>query len=114
MATCGFALATPVACEIFHEKGIDVVPDTSTMPALRRDNPMASTPQEFRSIGLIYTLVSEFVAPIVLGLIVDWQAGTSPWGLLVGVIFGLTLGGMGVKRLIRQLDEAEKRKKEQP
>jgi F0F1-type ATP synthase assembly protein I len=77
---------------------------------------MASTPQspeEFRSVGMVYVLVSEFVSPIVLGLIADWQVGTSPWGLLVGVLFGLLVGGMGVTRMIRQMDEAEKRKKEQ-
>lgn len=69
---------------------------------------------EIRSVGMIYVLVSEFVAPIVLGLIVDWQAGTRPWGLVVGVAVGLLFGAFGVKRLIRQLDAAEKRKKGLP
>jgi F0F1-type ATP synthase assembly protein I len=77
---------------------------------------MAATPQspeEFRSVGMIYVLVSEFVSPIILGLLADYALGTSPWGLFVGVVFGLLVGGMGVKRLIRQLDAADKRKKEQ-
>ena len=78
---------------------------------------MATTPQspeEFRSVGMVYVLVSEFVAPIVLGLVVDWQVGTSPWGLLVGVLFGLLVGGFGVARIVRQLDAADNRKKGQP
>lgn len=58
--------------------------------------------------------MSEFVAPIVLGLVVDWQAGTSPWGLLVGVLFGLIVGGLGVARMVRLMDAADKRKKGQP
>ena len=58
--------------------------------------------------------MSEFVAPIVLGLVVDWQAGTSPWGLLVGVLFGLLVGGLGVARMVRLMDAADKRKKGQP
>jgi F0F1-type ATP synthase assembly protein I len=71
------------------------------------------SPEEIRSVGMIYVLVSEFVSPIVLGLLADYALGTSPWGLLIGVIFGLIVGGFGVSRLIRQLDAADKRKKEQ-
>ena len=72
-----------------------------------------SSPDEIRSVGMIYVLVSEFVSPIVLGLLADYALGTSPWGLLLGVVFGLVVGGFGVMRLIRQLDAADKRKKEQ-
>lgn len=72
-----------------------------------------SSPEEIRSVGLIYVLVSEFVSPILLGLIADHALGTSPWGLLIGVGFGLLVGGFGVTRLIRQLDAADNRKKEQ-
>ncbi|HUR54241.1 MAG TPA: hypothetical protein VMZ71_08925 [Gemmataceae bacterium] len=71
------------------------------------------SPEEIRSVGMIYVLVSEFVSPIVLGLLADYALGTSPWGLLIGVVFGLIVGGFGVSRLIRQLDAADKRKKEQ-
>ena len=63
---------------------------------------------------MVYVLVSEFVAPIVLGLVVDLQAGTSPWGLLVGVLFGLLVGGLGVARMVRLMDAADERKKGQP
>lgn len=72
-----------------------------------------SSPDEIRSVGMIYVLVSEFVSPIVLGLLADYALGTSPWGLLIGVVFGLIVGGFGVMRLIRQLDAADKRKNEQ-
>jgi F0F1-type ATP synthase assembly protein I len=71
------------------------------------------SPEEIRSVGMIYVLVSEFVSPIVLGLLADYALGTSPWGLLIGVVFGLVVGGFGVTRLVRQLDAADKRKKEQ-
>ena len=73
----------------------------------------SQSPDEIRSVGMVYVLVSEFVSPIVLGLIVDWQAGTSPWGLLVGVLFGLLVGGFGVARMIRQMEAADARKKQQ-
>ena len=75
--------------------------------------PTPQSPEEFRSVGMIYVLVSEFVSPIVLGLLADYALGTSPWGLLLGVLFGLVVGGFGVSRLIRQLDAADRRKKEQ-
>jgi F0F1-type ATP synthase assembly protein I len=113
-------------CEIFHEKWIDFDPGPNTIPQTHERTGreaaapgglvMPGTPQspeEIRSVGMIYVLVSEFVSPIVLGLLADYALGTSPWGLLIGVIFGLIVGGFGVSRLIRQLDAADKRKKEQ-
>jgi F0F1-type ATP synthase assembly protein I len=65
--------------------------------------------EQFRSLGRIYQLVSEFVAPIGLGLVVDWQFGTRPWGTLVGTLVGLLLGGFGVARIIRQMDAADRK-----
>lgn len=78
---------------------------------------MAGSPppaEEYRSIARVYQLISEFVAPIVLGLVVDWQFGAQPWGLLVGTLCGLAMGGWGVMRLIRQMDAADARKKGRP
>lgn len=67
---------------------------------------MPGTPsaRDHRSVARVYQLISELVAPIVLGLLVDWQFATSPWGLLIGTLVGLLMGGWGVSRLIRQLD----------
>jgi hypothetical protein len=40
--------------------------------------------EQFRSLGKIYQLVSEFLAPIIVGLVVDWlaAAGQSWWQVL--------------------------------
>jgi len=70
-----------------------------------------SSADEYRSIARVYQLVSEFIAPILLGFLVDWQAGTLPWGLVVGTFAGLGFGGLGVMRLIREMDAADKRAK---
>lgn len=59
--------------------------------------------EQFKSLGRIYQLVSEFVAPIVLGLLFDWQLKTAPWGTIVGVLLGMAVGGFGVARLVRQM-----------
>ena len=70
------------------------------------EHPPPSHPAEqFKSLGRIYQLVSEFVAPIVLGLLLDWQAKTAPWGTVVGVLLGMLIGGFGVARLVRQMGE---------
>lgn len=59
--------------------------------------------EQFKSLGRIYQLVSEFVAPIVLGLLFDWQVRTAPWGTIVGVLVGVLIGGLRVAQLARQL-----------
>lgn len=67
--------------------------------------------EEYRSVARIYTLISEFTTPILIGLVVDWQFGVLPWGLLIGTFVGLAMGGLGVMKLIRQMDAADARAK---
>ena len=55
--------------------------------------------EQFRSLGLIYQLVSEFLAPIVLGLLVDWLAETAPWATIIGVLIGVLIGGTRIYRI---------------
>jgi F0F1-type ATP synthase assembly protein I len=55
--------------------------------------------EQFRSLGLIYQLVGEFVAPIVVGLVVDWLAGTGPFGTVIGVLVGGAVAGWHVLRV---------------
>ena len=59
--------------------------------------------EQFRSLGRIYQLVGEFVAPVVVGLLVDWLAHTAPWGTLVGVLLGMLVGGFRLYRLSTQI-----------
>ena len=53
-------------------------------------------------------MVSEFVAPIVVGLLVDWQFHTKPWGTFVGVLVGLLFGGVRVRQIVRKMDDLPK------
>jgi F0F1-type ATP synthase assembly protein I len=62
---------------------------------------------QFRSVARIYQLVSEFVAPIVIGLLVDWQFGTKPWATLVGTIAGLAIGVIRVAQLVRRMSSTD-------
>jgi F0F1-type ATP synthase assembly protein I len=73
------------------------------------DKPPRHPTEQFRSIAFVYVLVSEFVAPVVLGLLVDWGFGTSPWGTAVGVLLGAGLGGMRVVQYSRKLAESDRR-----
>ena len=59
--------------------------------------------EQFRSLGVIYQLVGEFVAPIVVGLVVDWLAGTGPWGTIVGALLGMAVAGWHVVRLSQRI-----------
>ena len=63
---------------------------------------------QFRSASKIYQLVSEFVAPIVLGLLADYLFGTTPWGTILGTICGLVFGGVRVKLILQQLERFER------
>ena len=54
-------------------------------------------------MGRIYQLVGEFVTPIVVGLVVDLLAKTGPWGILAGVLLGMTIGGIRLFRMASQI-----------
>jgi len=71
------------------------------------DQPRESA-EQFRSAARIYQLVSEFVAPIVVGLLVDWGFGTKPWATLVGTLAGIALGGFQVSRIVRKMSESDR------
>ena len=89
-------------------------PLTTIQPYARNDArrtvatypPRPSGPAEqFRSAAVITQLVSEFVAPIAIGLIADWQLGWLPWGTAIGTVLGLLLGGFRVKAILKKLDQ---------
>lgn len=65
-------------------------------------NPQPHPSEQFRALGRIYQMVGEFVAPIVGGLVVDLLAKTAPWGIIIGVLVGMTIGGFRLARLASQ------------
>ncbi len=70
--------------------------------------------EQFRALGRIYQLVGEFVAPIVLGLLVDWLAKTAPWGTMIGAVVGLLIGGLRVTQLASQIGAPPKNPPDPP
>jgi hypothetical protein len=62
--------------------------------------------EQFRSLGLVYQLVSEFLAPIILGLVIDWQAGTAPWFTVIGVLLGMLIGGFRIYRIAGRIGKS--------
>ena len=56
-----------------------------------------------RSYSQIYQLVSEFVIPIGLGIAVDWQFGTMPWGTILGTVSGVLLGSLRIRLILKKL-----------
>ena len=47
-------------------------------------------PRDVRRYMALSQIGLEMVAPIVLGLVLDHFLGWSPWGVIVGVVVGLT------------------------
>jgi F0F1-type ATP synthase assembly protein I len=64
--------------------------------------------EHFRSLALVYQLVSEFVVPILIGILVDWQYRTTPWGIVVVTLVALLIGGWRVARIARQMGEQDR------
>ena len=57
---------------------------------------MAQNAPNPRDLGRYFALAQvglEMVAPIVLGLFLDSRLGWTPWGVVVGAVFGL-VGGL--------------------
>lgn len=66
----------------------------------RRDNP--SSDANAKGMALALRLASEFVAGVLagaaLGWVIDRLAGTSPWGLIVFMLFGFAAGIFNMMR----------------
>ena len=71
----------------------------------RRDK-MKDEPRSAWSLGMRYG--SEFFAGVfagsALGFILDLIAGTGPWGLVIGTMFGFTSGTLNVVRAAKEIN----------
>jgi F0F1-type ATP synthase assembly protein I len=57
---------------------------------------VAGPPQRRDDLVWYYTLAQigiEMVAPLFVGLYLDWQFGTTPWLMLIGIVLGF-VGGL--------------------
>jgi F0F1-type ATP synthase assembly protein I len=53
---------------------------------------MAAAPdprQQRRTIALAYSASSTLTGPVLLGILIDWLAGTVPWFMVGGVLVGM-------------------------
>jgi F0F1-type ATP synthase assembly protein I len=52
---------------------------------------MANTPdpQDRRWAAMAYSASTTLTGPVLLGLLIDWLAGTMPWFLIAGVLVGM-------------------------
>ena len=70
------------------------------------------SPEELGRYFALSQIGLEMVAPIGLGLALDYWLGSSPWGAVIGAILGL-LGGMGHLVVILNAKSAQDRSKSQ-
>lgn len=78
------------------------------LDARKADEAKRNARPEGWALGLRYG--SEFIAGVLagglLGFAIDWVAGWSPWGLLVGVLLGFAAGTRNVVRVAREVNDA--------
>ena len=49
----------------------------------------APDPQQRRLLAIAYSASSALTGPAILGLLIDWAAGTMPWFTVGGVLVGM-------------------------
>ena len=51
----------------------------------------APDPQQRRSLAVASSASSALTGPVLLGLLIDWLAGTMPWFTVGGVLIGMAV-----------------------
>lgn len=49
----------------------------------------APDPQHRRMLAMAYSASSTLTGPVLVGLLIDWIAGTMPWFAVAGVLIGM-------------------------
>ena len=49
----------------------------------------APDPQQRRLVAVAASASSTLTGPVLLGVLIDWLAGTLPWFAVAGVLFGM-------------------------
>jgi len=66
-----------------------------------------SAPEAFRQSGLAYSAGIAFTAAVIFMLVLGWGAdvllGTSPWGIVGGIILGSVIGFIQLVRITSQI-----------
>lgn len=76
----------------------------SAEEASQRERPLPGAPGSMGGVlSLAFRVMSEFVAAVVVGVAIgwgiDWLAGTTPWFLIVFLLFGAAAGFWNVYRI---------------
>lgn len=108
----------PFAASDFHIDPTHVVSPQSEQPIINND-PFAYTPptaeESSRMSGLAFTAGIAFVSSVafmlVLGWLVDTFIGTTPWGIVGGIVLGSIIGFIQFFRLNSQILNSAKHSK---
>ena len=84
------------------EKKVEDIP-----PVLTSSSEQDSLAENIRRSGLAYSAAIAFVASVVFMLVIGWGAdlllGTSPWGIVVGIVLGSVIGFVQFFRINSQI-----------
>lgn len=87
-------------------------PESSFVSHQINQNPPESTAETMRNTGLAWSAAIVFFGSVVFMLILGWFAdllfGSSPWGIVVGIIFGSIIGFMQFFRITSQIINPKK------
>ncbi len=73
--------------------------------------PLGLKPDDYRVYARYSQLGLELVAPILLGLGVDYWLGTSPWGVVIGAVLSLVYMIFRLQRLNQELDASPRERR---
>jgi F0F1-type ATP synthase assembly protein I len=68
-------------------------------------------PPDMREMGIYFTLAQvgvEMVVPLVVGLVIDYYAGTMPWLTMAGMVVGFVGGIVHIVVLANQQEAARR------
>ncbi len=93
--------------DIFNFKLIETLPISDDKPMLQTNFKSESLAETARKSGLAYaagiTLFGSIVFLMVLGWFVDLLFGTSPWGIVGGIVLGSIIGFIQFFRMTSQI-----------
>ena len=95
-------LSQPAAAEPAHRTPVTPAPDADTASPAARGGKRFYNVLSASSVGLEMGL--SVVIAVLIGMWLDSRLGTTPWLMLLWLLFGLAAGFRGVLRAVRRAD----------
>jgi len=81
----------------------DAVDEAVFQPPVAPDSIAQTARQSGLAYGAAITLFGSVVGLLIIGWIADWLLGTSPWGIVLGIVIGSAIGFFQFFRITSQI-----------